>query len=128
MRRNFYLAALIALAALLSAGPSFAHGANQHASRGAPAAHSSPQPAAATASAKDASGPAIMAAASHQSPASECPAADGACCTNHCCTSGGLGTEPLNLTPLFMPAKAAVASDQPPAEATADGHLRPPCR
>jgi hypothetical protein len=60
--------------------------------------------------------------------ASHIASSEGACCSGHCCATGGLSLAPLQLTPVFASARVAIASDWPPAEAAADGHLRPPCR
>jgi hypothetical protein len=127
MRRSLILTALIALlAALLSASPSLAHGGKQHAAHSVSAG---PQAAVLAVEADDhAAVAAIADAGSHPSPASECPGAEGACCTNHCCTSSGLGLEPQGAGPVFASVKISVASERPPADAAADGQLRPPCR
>jgi hypothetical protein len=126
MRRTSFFITLIALlASLLFAGSALAHGAKGHvhyaADSRAEAAHNI-----ATA---DAAMPTwAMATESHHGAGNTCPEAEGECCTNHCCASGGLQTLTPDLAPVFASVKNAPLSDWRPPDAASEGQLRPPCR
>lgn len=124
MSRNVFFTVFALLVAVLFAAPSFAHGGHAQ----APAAQVAPGDSSAAAKRAAFEPAASIATDGSHVPGHDCPAPEGACCTAHCCATGGLSIDAQARAPVFASTKMTIASDRPPPDAGADGHLRPPCR